>query len=72
MFDDYDDKTSCVKKIPLPDGANILAGRRGFDREMAWRKQRNKELAASTAYPNYYKIFRWEELETYFENGNYL
>lgn len=66
MIDDYGNSEVIVRVIPLPGDANILAGLRGFRKEMNFRRERNKQLSKEAQFP----IYNWEDLEIYFDGRN--
>lgn len=66
-IDDYNNSEVVIKRIPLPGNAGIHAGRTGFEKEMAWRKERNKDLAPDCMFP----ILKWDDLEIVFDGRQY-
>jgi hypothetical protein len=61
-YDDFGDPCSEIRVLPLPGSANILCGKRGYYREIAFRKERNEKLADSCKYP----LPDWDDLKVYF------
>lgn len=56
--------TGEVRLLPLgkqPDHGNLILCRTCFNHEIAWRKQRNLELADSAAF----SLPKWEDLKVY-------
>ena len=60
LFDDYGDTCKETRVLPYPNG-NIICGRKGYFREISWRKDRNKELAKEAQY----SLPLWEDLRVY-------
>lgn len=70
MLDDYGNSEVLIKVLPVSKeagGSNILCGHAGYIREMAWRKERNKDLSPECRFdlPN------WDDLEVYFDGRDY-
>lgn len=65
MSDDYDDTVTEARILPTGGGSNIICGRRGFNQEIAFRKERNKTLEGSARFD----LPTWESLTVYFKNG---
>jgi hypothetical protein len=54
-------KTGEVRLLPTGGSSNLILCRRCFDYEIAFRKDRNKELGKFAQF----KLPAWEELEVY-------
>ncbi len=52
-----------VRRLELGSGSGIILCRACFDREIAWRKERNKTLGYKCKFP----LPKWETLEIYSE-----
>lgn len=61
LTDDYGDSVKEIRVLPLPGDANILCGIRGYMKEIAFRRERNKKLAPDCRYP----LPRWQDLRVY-------
>lgn len=61
MTDDFGHECTEVRILPAGGGGNILCGRRGYEREMAFRRER---LRAGVPFD----LPTWETLEIYFPN----
>jgi hypothetical protein len=68
ITDDHSDEVTEARVLPLPGDANIICGRRGYEREISFRRERNRELAESCRYP----LPSWESLRVYFKDGEYV
>jgi hypothetical protein len=70
MLDDHDILSVEVRWLPLnkEDSSNLLVGIQGFNKEMAFRKERNKALEKSARFP----ILNFTDLKLYFRNGEYF
>lgn len=63
ITDDYGYECHETRLLPLGGGANIICSRRGFDREIAFRKKRNSSRVNPVATPFLFPA--WEDLEVY-------
>ena len=59
MTDDYGNECAVVRVLPIGGGGNILTGRAGYEREMAFRRER---IRAGVAFD----LPSWESLAVYF------
>lgn len=55
-----------VRKVPSTGGSNLILCNHCFKCEMAWRKERNKELERDNRFP----MLRWNDLEVYDVSGD--
>ena len=69
ITDDYGYECTETRKLPLDGGANIICSRRGYEREMAYRRERNAAKYGLMAVANKYEIPSWESLELYEKEG---
>lgn len=65
MADDYGFESPEIRVLPIGGGGNILCGRRGYLREMAFRRERNAAKAGPMAVANPFDTPAWEDLEIY-------
>ena len=63
MTDDHGFECTEVRVLPYGGGGNILCGRQGYEREIAFRKSRIKAGVA-------FDLPAWESLKIYFPNEN--
>lgn len=61
LSDDYGYLARELRVLPSGGDSNTLCSRRGFEDEIAWRRERNKELGANFQF----KIPDWDDLEVY-------
>ena len=61
LTDDYGYQTNELRVLPSGGSSNILCSRRGYESEIAWRRERNKELEEGCQF----KLPTWEELRIY-------
>lgn len=69
ITDDYGYECTEARKLPLGGGANIICPRRGYEREMAYRRERNAAKSGSMAVANKFDTPSWESLEIYDGEG---
>lgn len=50
-----------VRKLPTGGSSNAILCRACFERELVWRRERNRELEKSAQFD----LPKWEELEVY-------
>jgi hypothetical protein len=50
-----------VRVLPLPKDSNLILCHACYRHEIAWRKQRNRELSPDVRFP----LPDWESLEVY-------
>lgn len=67
MSDDYGDEVTEARVLPTGGGSNIICGKKGFNQEMQYRRERNKTLTDSAKFA----LPTWESLTVYFSNGEY-
>lgn len=67
MLDDHGDTVTEARVLPTGGGSNIICGRRGYEKEMKFRREENKRLTESARYD----LPTWESLPVYFSNGEY-
>ena len=58
LTDDFDYVCDELRVLPLAGTSNLLVGRRGYEREIAWRRER---IAAGVPYD----LPAWDALEIY-------
>lgn len=61
LIDDYGYQTKELRVLPSGGDSNILCGKRGYDREIAYRKERNQTLGDQFKF----KLPAWEDLRVY-------
>lgn len=59
MTDDHGDECREVRILPIGGGGNILCGRRGYEREMRFRRDRIKDGVP-------FDLPSWDSLKVYF------
>lgn len=64
IIDDYGDEVTEARILPIGGSGNIICGRRGFNREMNFRRERNKTLDDSAKFP----LPSWDSLKIYGED----
>jgi hypothetical protein len=67
MLDDHGILSSEIRLLPYgsPDqGGNICVGRESYNKEINFRKERNKTVATPFPLPE------WDSLKLYFKDGN--
>lgn len=61
LTDDYGYQTKELRILPSGGDSNILCGKQGYEREMRYRQERNKELGDAFKF----KLPKWEDLRIY-------
>lgn len=71
MNDDHDRPCTEIRALPYgaPDqGGNILVGRQSYEQEIAFRRERNRQLGDSERFD----LPTWESLRVYWRAGEGL
>lgn len=61
LIDDFGYECNEIRVLPTGGDSNILCSKRGYFREIAYRKERNLELGDSFKF----KLPAWEDLKIY-------
>lgn len=64
MQDDFGDIVTEARVLPS-GGSNIICGKRGYNREMSFRRERNKTLHDGAKFD----LPAWESLKIYFSEN---
>jgi hypothetical protein len=59
--DDFGYETNELRVLPIGDGENILCSKCGYEREIKWRKERNKNLEDFAKFD----LPKWKDLKIY-------
>lgn len=66
MLDDFGDEVTEARILPTGGGSNIICGISGYQQEMQFRRERNKELSKTAKFA----LPAWETLKVYFPAQN--
>lgn len=61
LYDDFDIQCKETRVLPTGGEGNIVCSKQGYLKEIAFRRERNKELSKDCQF----KIPKWEDLRVY-------